>query len=59
VNVAERHLGAGVIAASDEFFGEKENLVRAGRSEFRPLAPLSRSSPCADMPQCLSRWWGL
>ena len=26
VNLAARRLGAGVIAASDEFFGEKENL---------------------------------
>jgi allantoicase len=36
VNLAARRLGAGVIAASDEFFGEKENLLRAGRPEFRP-----------------------
>jgi len=28
VNLASRRLGAGVIAASDEFFGEKENLLR-------------------------------
>jgi allantoicase len=36
VNLAARRLGAGVIAASDEFFGEKENLLRAGKPEFRP-----------------------
>ena len=36
VNLAARHLGAGVIAASDEFFGEKENLLRAERPAFRP-----------------------
>src|SRR5262249_36739042 len=29
-------LGAGVIAASDEFFGEKENLLRPGPPSFRP-----------------------
>jgi len=29
VNLASRRLGAGVIATSDEFFGEKENLLRA------------------------------
>ncbi|HKA98183.1 MAG TPA: allantoicase [Streptosporangiaceae bacterium] len=28
VNLASRRLGASVIAASDEFFGEKENLLR-------------------------------
>ncbi len=36
VNLAARRLGAGVIAASDEFFGEKENLLRAERPAFRP-----------------------
>jgi len=36
VNLAARRLGAGVIAASDEFFGEKENLLRAERPTFRP-----------------------
>jgi allantoicase len=30
VNLAARRLGAGVVAASDEFFGEKENLLRSG-----------------------------
>ena len=34
VNLASRRLGAGVIAASDEFFGEKENLLRAGPPGF-------------------------
>ena len=36
VNLAARRLGAGVIAASDEFFGEKENLLRPERPAFRP-----------------------
>jgi allantoicase len=36
VNLAARRLGAGVIGASDEFFGEKENLLRAERPAFRP-----------------------
>jgi allantoicase len=36
VNLAARRLGAGVIAASDEFFGEKENLLRAEPPAFRP-----------------------
>jgi allantoicase len=36
VNLAARRLGAGVIAASDEFFGEKENLLRAERPTCRP-----------------------
>jgi allantoicase len=30
VNLASRKLGAGVVAASDELFGEKENLLRPG-----------------------------
>ena len=36
VNLAARRLGAGVIAASDEFFGEKENLLRPGPPAARP-----------------------
>ena len=36
VNLAARRLGAGVIAASDEFFGEKENLLLPERPAFRP-----------------------
>jgi len=36
VNLAARRLGAGVIAASDEFFGEKENLLRAEPPGFQP-----------------------
>ena len=36
VNLAARRLGAAVIAASDEFFGEKENLLRPERPAFRP-----------------------
>jgi allantoicase len=34
VNLADRRLGAGVIAATDEFFAERENLLRPGRAEF-------------------------
>jgi len=36
VNLASRRLGAGVIAASDEFFGEKENLLRAEPPGHQP-----------------------
>src|SRR6516162_1532105 len=36
VNLAARRLGAGVLAASDEFFGEKENLLRPEPPAFRP-----------------------
>lgn len=36
VNLAARALGAGVIAANDELFAEKENLVVARPAEFRP-----------------------
>jgi allantoicase len=36
VNLASRRLGAGVIAASDEFFGEKENLLRPEPPGHRP-----------------------
>ena len=36
VNLASRRLGAGVIAASDEFFGEKENLLRAEPPRHQP-----------------------
>jgi allantoicase len=36
VNLAARQLGAGVIAANDEFFGEKENLLRAAPPGHSP-----------------------
>ncbi len=36
VNLAARSLGAGVIAANDELFAEKENLLVAKPAEFRP-----------------------
>ncbi|MEU3518209.1 allantoicase [Streptomyces sp. NPDC006654] len=36
VNLAGRQLGAGVIAANDEFFAQRENLLVAGRAEFDP-----------------------
>ncbi|MFI2302739.1 allantoicase [Actinacidiphila glaucinigra] len=34
-DLADRRLGAGVIAANDEFFAERENLLVPGRPEFR------------------------
>ncbi|MFC1422942.1 allantoicase [Streptacidiphilus sp. N1-12] len=36
VNLAARTLGAGVVAANDELFAEKENLIVAAPAEFRP-----------------------
>ena len=36
VNLAARRLGASVVAASDEFFGEKENLLRTEPPGHRP-----------------------
>ncbi|MEU6572371.1 allantoicase [Streptomyces sp. NPDC046805] len=36
VDLADRRLGAGVIAANDEFFAERENLLVPGRAEFDP-----------------------
>jgi allantoicase len=36
VNLAARRLGASVVAASDEFFGEKENLLRAEPPGHQP-----------------------
>src|SRR6266567_4100492 len=36
VNLASRQLGAGVLAASDEFFGEKESLLRPERPVAHP-----------------------
>jgi allantoicase len=35
-DLASRRLGAGVVAASDEFFAEPENLIRPEAPEFRP-----------------------
>jgi allantoicase len=35
-NLADRQLGAGVIAANDEFFAQRENLLLPGRAEFDP-----------------------
>ncbi|NBM15279.1 allantoicase [Streptomyces sp. GC420] len=35
-DLADRRLGAGVIAAADEFFAERENLLKPGRAEFDP-----------------------
>ncbi|OEU91638.1 allantoicase [Streptomyces abyssalis] len=35
-DLADRRLGAGVIAANDEFFAERENLLKPGRAEFDP-----------------------
>jgi allantoicase len=36
VDLADRRLGAGVIAANDEFFAERENLLVAGPAVFDP-----------------------
>lgn len=35
-DLADRRLGASVIAADDEFFAERENLLKPGRAEFDP-----------------------
>ncbi|MEV0227053.1 allantoicase [Streptomyces sp. NPDC050704] len=35
-NLADRQLGAGVIAANDEFFAQRENLLLPGPAEFDP-----------------------
>lgn len=35
-NLAARTLGAGVIAANDEFFAQRENLLMPERAEFDP-----------------------
>jgi allantoicase len=35
-NLADRQLGAGVIAANDEFFAQRENLLVPGPAEFDP-----------------------
>ncbi len=37
-DLADRRLGATVIAANDEFFAERENLLKPGRPEFDPTA---------------------
>ncbi|MEU9963357.1 allantoicase [Streptomyces malaysiensis] len=36
INLADRQLGAGVIAANDEFFAQRENLLVPERPEFDP-----------------------
>ncbi|SCK42404.1 allantoicase [Streptomyces sp. WMMB 322] len=35
-DLADRRLGAGVTAANDEFFAERENLLKPDRAEFDP-----------------------
>ncbi|MEG3626776.1 allantoicase [Streptomyces poriticola] len=35
-NLADRQLGAGVVAANDEFFAQRENLLVPERAEFDP-----------------------
>lgn len=35
-DLADRRLGAGVVAANDEFFAERENLLKPERAEFDP-----------------------
>lgn len=42
VNLADAGLGAQALAASDEFFAPKENLLRPGRGEFDPDAYTDR-----------------
>ncbi|MEW2439575.1 allantoicase [Streptomyces caniferus] len=37
-DLADRRLGAGVLAANDEFFAERENLLRPGPAHFDPEA---------------------
>ncbi|MFF2938772.1 allantoicase [Streptomyces niveus] len=36
VDLADRRLGAGVVAANDEFFADRENLLKPGPAEFDP-----------------------
>lgn len=36
VDLADRRLGAGVVAANDEFFAQRENLLVPGRAVFDP-----------------------
>ncbi|MFD7968675.1 allantoicase [Streptomyces clavifer] len=36
LDLADRRLGAGVVAANDEFFAERENLLKPGPAEFDP-----------------------
>ncbi|HEX3785743.1 MAG TPA: allantoicase [Pseudonocardiaceae bacterium] len=36
-DLASRRLGAGVLAANDEFFAERENLIKPEEPVFRPL----------------------
>ncbi|MFI9585345.1 allantoicase [Streptomyces sp. NPDC052236] len=35
-DLADRRFGAGVVAANDEFFAERENLLKPGAAEFDP-----------------------
>lgn len=61
-DLADRRLGAGVIAAGDEFFAERENLLRPGpRSSTRSTSdtrarswtagrPMRRRGPSAEVP---------
>ncbi|MFD5751709.1 allantoicase [Streptomyces sp. NPDC127033] len=35
-DLADRRLGAGVLAANDEFFAERENMLKPGPAEFDP-----------------------
>ncbi|GAB2796522.1 allantoicase [Streptomyces daliensis] len=38
VDLADRRFGGGVVAANDEFFAERENLLRPGPAHFDPEA---------------------
>jgi len=42
VDLADRRLGGGVVAANDEFFAEKENLLRRSTPVFDPYSFTSR-----------------
>jgi len=35
-DLASRRLGGSVLAANDEFFAERENLIKPDKPEFRP-----------------------
>ncbi|MGW8532069.1 allantoicase [Nocardiopsis sp. NPDC055824] len=38
VDLADRRLGGGVVAANDEFFAQRENLLKPDRAQFDPHA---------------------
>ena len=46
-DLASRLLGGGVVAASDELFAEKENLVKPGRPVFAAPVRTAGSITCS------------